>query len=27
LNFVPWDLSAILYFDGYIKKKKSVRPK
>ena len=26
LNFVPWDLSAILYFDGYIKKKKSVRP-
>ena len=27
LNFVPWDLSAILYFENYIKKKKSVKPK
>lgn len=27
LNFVPWDLSAILYFDGYIKKKRSVKPR
>ena len=26
-NFVPWDLSAILYYDGYIKKGKSVKPK
>ena len=25
LNFVPWDLSAILYFDGFIKKNKKVR--
>ncbi len=27
LNFVPWDLSAILYYDGFIKKKKSVKPR
>ena len=27
LNFVPWDLSAILYYDGYIGKEKSVKPK
>ena len=25
LNFVPWDLSAILYFDRFIKKNKKVR--
>ncbi len=27
LNFVPWDLSAILYFNNYILKNKSVKPK
>jgi 8-oxo-dGTP diphosphatase len=27
LNFVPWDLSAILYFHNYILKKKSVKPR
>jgi 8-oxo-dGTP diphosphatase len=27
LNFVPWDLSAILYFHGYIINNKSVKPK
>lgn len=27
LDFVPWDLSAILYFDKYIRKNKSVKPK
>ncbi len=27
LNFVPWDLSAILYYDGFIKKNKSVKPR
>jgi len=27
LNFVPWDLSAILYFDGYIRKNKNVKPR
>ena len=27
LNFVPWDLSAILYFSNYINKNKSVKPK
>ncbi len=26
LNFVPWDLSAILYFDNFIKKYKQVKP-
>lgn len=26
-NFVPWDLSAILYFDGFIKKNKNVKPR
>ena len=27
INFVPWDLSAILYFDNYIRQKRSVKPK
>ena len=27
LEFVPWDLSAILYFDKYIRKNKSIKPK
>ena len=27
LDFVPWDLSAILYFDKYIRKNKSIKPK
>ena len=27
LNFVPWDLSAILYFENYIRQKRSVKPK
>ena len=27
LNFVPWDLSAILYFNNYILKSKSVKPR
>ena len=26
LDFVPWDLSAILYFDNFIKKYKQVKP-
>jgi 8-oxo-dGTP diphosphatase len=26
LNFVPWDLSAILYFHGYIVNNRSVKP-
>ena len=27
LKFVPWDLSAILYFKNYIRQKTSVKPK
>lgn len=27
IKFVPWDLSAILYFNNYIKQKKSIKPK
>ncbi len=27
LKFVPWDLSAILYFENYIRQKRSVKPK
>jgi len=27
LKFVPWDLSAILYFKNYIRQKRSVKPK
>jgi 8-oxo-dGTP pyrophosphatase MutT (NUDIX family) len=27
IKFVPWDLAAILYFEYYIKSKKSVKPK
>ena len=27
LNFVPWDLSAILYFENYIRQKRSVKQK
>ena len=27
LNFVPWDLSAILYFNNYILRNKSVKPR
>ncbi len=27
LDFVPWDLSAILYFDKYVRKNKSIKPK
>ncbi len=26
LNFVPWDLAAISYFEGFIKKKRQVKP-
>lgn len=26
-NFVPWDLTAILYFDGFIKKNMKVKPR
>lgn len=27
LKFVPWDLSAILYFENYVRQKRSVKPK
>ena len=27
LNFVPWDLSALLYFDAYILKNRTVKPR
>ena len=27
LEFVPWDLAAILYFDKYIRRKINVKPK